>query len=399
MRLSSIILSSITAFGLISTSDTRALCDGPNADVSALFAHVAAAYRNFKSVSFDLEAVAISPTSHHSDTIKTRLSLSKPNLMSAELTGKQGIIRVVADGKAIFVSSSKDSSKYLKKADTGYISIVQALSNAGGCGVGLTSVLLTDPAAETKIAQGSTVFVRRAPDMVCSGDKCDVVNAETNNGNQLVSYTFAFAKSDHFLRRVTVSDPKHSGTPLFTESYTSVKINPSVSPGLFRFAAPKGAVAIDPNVQPLPYDARVKVGANPIPITGSDLAGKPVSLSQYKGKVLLLDFWATWCGPCIHELPNVVAAYGKYHAQGFDVVGITLDKENAKQRVQEFVTTNNIPWRQVYDGKYWMAANAAAYGVRSIPFTVLIGRDGKIAAVEARGSQLGPAITAALSRK
>jgi thiol-disulfide isomerase/thioredoxin len=196
-----------------------------------------------------------------------------------------------------------------------------------------------------------------------------------------------------------VADPSRPNAPLLTETYSAVKINPAISPALFRFEPPKGAVAINPNDPPPPYDARIKLGAAPIPLTGVDLSGKPVSLAQYKGKVLLLDFWATWCGPCIHELPNVISAYGKYHAQGFDVVGITLDKQNDKVKVQEFVTKSQMPWRQIFDGKYWSSANATAYGVRAIPFALLIGRDGKVAAISPRGPDLGPAIEAALKRR
>jgi peroxiredoxin len=185
---------------------------------------------------------------------------------------------------------------------------------------------------------------------------------------------------------------------MITETYSAIRVNPTVSAALFQFTPPKGATPFDPTPPPA-YDSRIKVGAAPIQITGSDLDGKPVSLAQYKGKVLLLDFWATWCGPCVQELPNVVAAYGKYHSKGFDVVGITLDQENAKQKVTNFVKSNHMPWRQIYDGKYWSCANATAYSIHAIPFTLLIGRDGKVAAIGARGPQLSPAIEAALSSK
>ncbi|MEP6755174.1 MAG: TlpA disulfide reductase family protein, partial [Chthonomonadales bacterium] len=156
-----------------------------------------------------------------------------------------------------------------------------------------------------------------------------------------------------------------------------------------------------PNVAPKEapmYDERLKPGAKPLPIKGKDLSGAPVTLAQFKGKVLLVDFWATWCGPCVAELPNVIAAYNKFHAKGFEVLGVSLDQENSLGKVKAFIKSHKMPWQQIYDGKYWQAANAVAYGVQSIPFTLLIGRDGKIAAVGARGGELAPAIAKALKQ-
>ncbi|MDQ2799243.1 MAG: TlpA family protein disulfide reductase, partial [Armatimonadota bacterium] len=143
---------------------------------------------------------------------------------------------------------------------------------------------------------------------------------------------------------------------------------------------------------------RLKPGASPIAFTAKDLSGRPVSLAQYKGKVVLLDFWATWCGPCVGELPNVVAAYNKFHPKGFDVLGISLDNAGDHDPVLAFTKEHHMPWRQVYDGGGWQSKTATLYSIHSIPFTLLIGRDGKIAAVGARGSALAPAVKAALAK-
>ncbi|MGH7979785.1 MAG: TlpA family protein disulfide reductase [Limisphaerales bacterium] len=123
---------------------------------------------------------------------------------------------------------------------------------------------------------------------------------------------------------------------------------------------------------------------------------------DYKGKVVLLDFWATWCGPCRRELPNVVAAYQKYHSRGFDVVSVSLDRSGEGPKLLQFMRDNDMAWPQIYDGGYWKAAVAVEYGVRAIPCPVVVDGDtGKILAVgvDAIGHRLDKVIESALAAK
>ncbi|MGZ4098494.1 MAG: redoxin family protein [Bacteroidia bacterium] len=125
--------------------------------------------------------------------------------------------------------------------------------------------------------------------------------------------------------------------------------------------------------------------------------GKELALSSFKGKVVLIDFWASWCGPCRREMPNVVKAYSKYKDKGFEIYGVSLDQD--KDRWIEAIKKDGITWPQVSDLKYWECEAAKIYGVQGIPFTVLLDKEGKIIAKGLRGAELETAIENALAGK
>jgi len=147
------------------------------------------------------------------------------------------------------------------------------------------------------------------------------------------------------------------------------------------------------------YDPALVPGKLPAALNVRDLAGKPVSLADYEGKVVLLDYWATWCAPCVAELPAVAALHKKYHAQGLEIVSISLDDEQTPAGIAAFAKKHGMIWRQVYDGKGFLGPLAAPYKINAIPFTLLIGRDGKIAAVALRDEKLDAAVQDALTKK
>jgi peroxiredoxin len=131
--------------------------------------------------------------------------------------------------------------------------------------------------------------------------------------------------------------------------------------------------------------------------------GKTVNFpGDYKGKVVLLDFWATWCPPCRAEVPKVVATYNKLHDKGFVVLSVSLDHPKKGPEVLQFTKDNNMAWPQIYDGQYWKAAVGSLYGVRAIPCPVLVDGDtGIIIATDvgALGSRLGKAVEARLAAR
>ena len=125
----------------------------------------------------------------------------------------------------------------------------------------------------------------------------------------------------------------------------------------------------------------------PVPdFTATDLDGNPISLQDYRGKVVLLDFWAVWCGPCIAEMPNVKRVYNSYKDEGFDIIGISLDTDEA--RLRNYLKENDIPWRQIFSGKGWQSPVSQQYDIRAIPAPWLIARDGTLISNRARGDAL-----------
>lgn len=129
--------------------------------------------------------------------------------------------------------------------------------------------------------------------------------------------------------------------------------------------------------------------------------GKSISFpTSFKGKVVMLDFWAMWCGPCVGELPNLTAAYQQYHNQGFEILGISLDQPNMAEKLAAFTKEHNMPWAQVYEGKLWDVSLVRMHGVNAIPFAILVDGDtGEIVGEDLRGAALPRTIAAALEKK
>jgi peroxiredoxin len=124
----------------------------------------------------------------------------------------------------------------------------------------------------------------------------------------------------------------------------------------------------------------------PVDLHFTAVDGREVDLAKLKGKVVLLDFWATWCEPCVEELPDVKAAYDKEHAKGFEIVGVSLDRE--KDSLTEFVASHKMEWPQFYDGQAWDNKFAKQFGIESIPAMWLIDKKGVLRELNA-GTDLG----------
>jgi peroxiredoxin len=130
----------------------------------------------------------------------------------------------------------------------------------------------------------------------------------------------------------------------------------------------------------------VAVGKIAPDFTQNDPEGNPVSLSSFLGSYLLLDFWASWCGPCRRENPHVVEAYREFHDRGLEILGVSLD--NSREKWLQAIEADKLTWTQVSELNYWSNSAVSLYGISSIPSNLLLDPDGRIIAKNLRGNQL-----------
>ena len=128
------------------------------------------------------------------------------------------------------------------------------------------------------------------------------------------------------------------------------------------------------------------IGTEAMDFTQADTTGTPVSLSSFRGKYVLVDFWASWCGPCRGENPNVVKAYNQFKDKNFTVLGVSLDKDKAEWI--KAIGEDKLTWYHISDLKYWNSAAVPLYGFDGIPYNVLVDPQGKIIGTNLRGTDL-----------
>lgn len=188
-----------------------------------------------------------------------------------------------------------------------------------------------------------------------------------------------------FLKRWPESETGRGMVPTFVQLATHTAAHPTETEVLQTFADSPNRTAREYVRDRLRF---FQLQKQPFELAFTALDGRKVDLLKLRGKVVLIDFWATWCGPCIAELPNVKKAYADYHDKGFEVIGVSLDNEKDRQKFIDLVAAEGVAWPQRFEGKGWNDPLVKKYTVSGIPAMFLLDQKGMLVSTNARGPKL-----------
>jgi outer membrane lipoprotein-sorting protein/peroxiredoxin len=310
----------------------------------------------------------------------------RPNKARIVKYAATGVAHSVSNGKILWAVTPRHKGYYLQRpAD--FNSINDAMNEIGVGAPGLGHIV-EGQGVKWMVEQGLT-SLKMGNAGIVDGAPVRRVIARFNfpSGGRAIE-TLVVGAKDSLLRSVTQEYISDKGRATFTERHTNIKLNPVLPDATFTFALPRGARRIDyySRLDPDQDKPTVKVGDLLPSFQAVDLNGKPVSLDDYKDKAAIIHFFATWEATA-GDVPEIVRLYNRYKDKGLAVVGVAMDARH--ERVTQLVAKEGVPYPVVFDGKAWDNSVAKKYGVRSLPTTLLVGRDGRLRKVAGRPWEAG----------
>ena len=201
-------------------------------------------------------------------------------------------------------------------------------------------------------------------------------------------------RKERVYRRFLTETPNTPISPFVLQEYAGWDIDPAKTEPLYNTLTKteKQYPSIVEFKQNLDMAKRTQVGAAAMEFVQNDTLEKPLALSSFRGKYVLIDFWASWCGPCRVENPNVVKAFQQFRSKNFTVLGVSLDRPGQKDKWMKAIHDDNLTWSHVSDLKFWSNAVAVQYGIRAIPQNLLVDPNGIIIGKNLRGEKLMSAL-------